>query len=124
MALVLVLDDDAAIRNTLQMLFEDEGHTIVTYAKGSDALEYLRHQDTPHVIFTDYLMPEMMGDEFLRRAQQESHTLQHHFILFAARSLARMPEELVGFLQENHIPYIHKPFTIDEILTQVAASNP
>jgi CheY-like chemotaxis protein len=118
---LLILDDDPSICLTLAMLFEDEGYDVITFSKGSDALTYLRQHLMPHIIITDYLMPHMNGDEFLRQAHSEFATVPHFYLLIAARSSAQMSETVLTYLNTYQIPYIQKPFDIATILQAVSA---
>jgi CheY-like chemotaxis protein len=65
---ILVVDDDQAIRETLCELLADEGHPAVGAANGQEALELLRADGRPCVIFLDLMMPVMDGVAF--RAEQ------------------------------------------------------
>lgn len=61
---ILVVDDDAAIRNSLTMLLTEEGYEVTTAVDGFDALLQLKHS-TFEVITSDLNMPLMSGFEFL-----------------------------------------------------------
>jgi CheY-like chemotaxis protein len=61
---VLVVDDDAAIRESLCDILTDEGHPAVGVANGQQALEYLRNEGRPCVILLDLMMPVMDGASF------------------------------------------------------------
>ena len=120
MTTVLVLDDDADIRESLSFVLEEEGYEVASYGRGEQALDYLRQQNAPHVIITDYLMPGMMGDEFLRRARTELLPIEHCYILMAARPSALLPADIVTLLAEWNISHVQKPFDIDTLLTAVS----
>jgi CheY-like chemotaxis protein len=62
--IVLVVDDDAEIRETLTHLLEDEGYTVLRAANGVQALKHLR-EDHPNVMLLDLMMPVMSGWEVL-----------------------------------------------------------
>jgi CheY-like chemotaxis protein len=106
------------------MLLEEEGHTPFTFAIGADALAYLRQQTRPHVVITDYLMPSMMGDEFLQQAFDECPDVPHRYVLFAARPVSKLPPEVQSFLENNHIPFLQKPFVLEDILKYVSTPLP
>jgi CheY-like chemotaxis protein len=72
---VLVVDDDASIRELLVELLEDEGYSVVSAANGEEALRYLQQQgEYPCVILLDLMMPQMNGWEF-RAAQRQNPAL-------------------------------------------------
>jgi CheY-like chemotaxis protein len=66
---ILVVDDDADIREALCELLQDEGYRAVSAANGREALVYLGSKERPCIILLDLMMPVMDGWEF-RRLQQ------------------------------------------------------
>jgi CheY-like chemotaxis protein len=58
---VLVVDDDADIRETIAELLEDEGYSAVSAANGVEALRLLRAGFVPSLILLDLMMPLMDG---------------------------------------------------------------
>lgn len=111
----LIVEDDDVIRETLKMLLEDEDFHIVSYADGIHAIGYLRQQSDPHVVLTDYLMPRMMGSEFLHEALDELHLVQHRYIMLAARPRSLLAPEANALIDRWHVTYIQKPFEIDTL---------
>lgn len=69
--LVLVVEDDADVRDTLRELFEDEGYRVATAEDGRVALELLERIDRPGVILLDLNLPEMSGTAFLDAARRK-----------------------------------------------------
>jgi CheY-like chemotaxis protein len=61
---VLLVDDDASIRETMQLLLELEGFKTATASNGKEALEKLKAEQ-PSVILLDLMMPVMNGWELL-----------------------------------------------------------
>jgi len=67
---ILVVDDEPAIRDTLKMALAFEGHTIELACDGPEALKKLAEQKFD-IVFTDFNMPEMLGNELVRRIKKE-----------------------------------------------------
>jgi CheY-like chemotaxis protein len=65
---VLIVDDDAAIRDALTSMLEEEGHRAVSAENGAVAMERLREGLRPCAILLDLMMPVMDGWDF--RAMQ------------------------------------------------------
>ncbi|MDB4962916.1 MAG: Two-component response regulator [Myxococcales bacterium] len=65
---VLVVDDDADIREVMQLMLERHGYEVKVAADGVEALERLHEGEPPSVILLDLMMPGMNGLEF-RAAQ-------------------------------------------------------
>jgi len=111
---LLVVDDDAVIRESLAELLADEGYSVVTAVHGEDALKKLRAgMPTPCVILLDLMMPIMSGGEFYREQQADP-------------SLAGIPVVVIsadGSVEKKAIPfggeYLAKPVKIDTVLSTV-----
>jgi CheY-like chemotaxis protein len=68
---VLVVEDDAAVRESIAEILEDNGYIPVPAANGREALDRLRAlEDKPCLILLDIMMPVMDGREF--RSHQQS----------------------------------------------------
>jgi CheY-like chemotaxis protein len=72
--LVLVIDDDEAIRESLCDILIDEGYGAVGASNGREALSLLERNRRPCVILLDLMMPVMDGATF-RSAQLRDPTL-------------------------------------------------
>jgi CheY-like chemotaxis protein len=62
-SLVLVIDDNEDIRETLSLLLEDAGCAVLTAPNGREALGLLRRGPLPDVVILDLMMPVMSGWE-------------------------------------------------------------
>ena len=62
---ILVVEDDADIRNALCDVLQAEGHSVVTANHGKEALDRLSEIERPCLILLDLMMPVMSGAEFL-----------------------------------------------------------
>ena len=71
---ILVVDDDADIRDSVAEVLEDAGYRVQQAANGREALDYLQASAYPCIILLDLMMPVMDGPQF-RAAQQSKPTL-------------------------------------------------
>ena len=62
---ILVVDDDADIRETLREVLHHAGHEVATADNGLEALRMLRSGLAPCLVLLDLMMPIMDGYEFL-----------------------------------------------------------
>jgi CheY-like chemotaxis protein len=69
--MILIVDDDADIRDSLQDFFEDEGFVVTTAKNGAEALERLGTGSPPHVVILDLLMPQLNGIQLYEKMQAD-----------------------------------------------------
>ena len=62
---ILVVEDDAAIRESLVECLELAGHVVRAAADGREALAWLREGNRPRVVVLDLVMPRMNGAELV-----------------------------------------------------------
>ena|SRR4030081_2994012 len=67
---VLIVEGDAAVRNTLALLLKASGYEVSTAANGTEALALLQ-MGTPAILLSDLNMPEMSGFELLAVARRQ-----------------------------------------------------
>ena len=111
---VLVVDDEANIRDVVQYALEREGFRVITAADGAAALERLRGGGVDLVIL-DILMPELDGLSVCRRIRQDSAVP----VIFLS-SRAEEVDRIVG-LELGGDDYVAKPFSPRELATRVKA---
>lgn len=117
---ILVVDDDFSIRETLQMLLEEDGYTVAEVADGGAALAYLRQHDDPMVVLLDHIMPGMDGAQTLQAVAQDEHLAHTHaYILLTASARGAIPS-LLSPLGDLPVTVVAKPFDLDELLNTVA----
>jgi len=63
----MVVDDDADIREVLSEVLAENGHEVVTAANGLEALQILRRDPLPCMVFLDLMMPVMDGYVFMEQ---------------------------------------------------------
>lgn len=111
---ILVVDDEARLRNVVRGYLEQEGYTVVTAGNGREALIIAR-EEQPDLIVLDLMMPEMDGWEFLRRHRQDHHT---PIIMLTAR--VEDVDKVAG-LEMGADDYVTKPFSTRELVARVRA---
>ncbi|HEY0558334.1 MAG TPA: sigma-54 dependent transcriptional regulator, partial [Thermoanaerobaculia bacterium] len=73
-ASVLVVDDEAAIRDSLHMILEYEGYRVEEAANGSQALSKVAER-APDAVVLDIKMPEMDGLELLKALRERGYDM-------------------------------------------------
>lgn len=114
MATILIVDDEAPIRELLRAYLEREGHTIIEAADGHEALKaHATHQ--VDVIVLDLMIPGVDGIEVCRRIRVNSDV---YIIMVTAR--ADEVDRVVG-LEVGADDYLTKPFSPRELVARVRA---
>jgi two-component system OmpR family response regulator len=111
---ILVVDDEAHIRDVLQYALTREGHVVETAPDGRVALERIRQGDIDLVVL-DILMPELDGLSLCRRVRETSSVP----IIFLS-SRAEEVDRILG-LELGGDDYVPKPFSPRELATRVRA---
>jgi CheY-like chemotaxis protein len=86
--MLLVVDDDPAIRETLADLLQDEGYVVMTAINGKEALTRLRAGSArPCVILLDLMMPVMSGAEFYAEMRSDPALADIPVVVISAEPL-------------------------------------
>ncbi len=113
-ATILVVDDEAPVRETVRAYLEREGYTVHTAADGAAALQAIR-AFKPDLIVLDIMLPHIDGLEVLRRLRQESDAW---VLMLSARS--EEMDKILG-LKMGADDYLTKPFSPRELVARVEA---
>lgn len=107
---VLIVEDDADLREMMAQLLSLEGFTARTASNGRDALEYMhRSGDRPELILLDLMMPVMDGWEFRRHQQQDPDLARIPVVVLSALDPSR-----AGDLRPD--AFLKKPLDFDRLL--------
>jgi two-component system, NtrC family, nitrogen regulation response regulator NtrX len=112
-ARILVIDDEAAIRDSLRMILEYEGFEFTGASSGPEGIAQVE-RDVPDVVFLDIKMPGMDGLEVLTRLKAVAETLPVVIISgHASKDTAFQAAKLGAF------DFIEKPLGSDDVLLRV-----
>lgn len=114
MPTILVVDDEAHIRDVVQYALTREGHVVETAVDGRVALERLGRGGIDLVVL-DILMPELDGLSLCRKVRETSSVP----IIFLS-SRAEEVDRILG-LELGGDDYVPKPFSPRELATRVRA---
>jgi CheY-like chemotaxis protein len=112
-ATILLVEDDAGIRETLKDVLEDQGYEVVTADNGQAGLERLREIGKPSLILLDLMMPVMNGEEFLSAVRENQDLASIPVVAVSA-----WPKEAMR-LRGGTRAFIEKPISLKRLLAIV-----
>ena len=113
---ILVVDDEAVIRELLVDILTDEGYQVQSAPNARQALEILTASDDFVVLFTDIMMPEIDGITLIREARR----MRPGLIPIVMTGYATL-ETARAAVKEGAYDYVLKPFSLSEI--KLAVTN-
>src|SRR5450432_921351 len=113
MSRVLVIDDDASLRFTLEAVLSDAGLVVETCDGGSTGLAAFEARGAD-VVLTDLAMPDMDGMQVLERMRASDPSVP--VLMLTAHGSERVA---VAAMKAGAFDYIPKPFDPDELVLAV-----
>lgn len=109
---VLLIDDDADMRDALAEILREEGFSVAAAAHGLEALEYLdKAESKPALIVLDLMMPRMDGFELRKRLLASPEHAVIPVAIMTANSRV-----MIEVLSPLPLAVIRKPFKIEVLL--------
>jgi len=114
---ILVIDDDAQIRNAIQDALEVAGYGVVTAANGKQGLrEFLTARFD--MVIVDIFMPEQDGFEVLRELGRTSR--QAKVLVISGGGTYGLRRQALLWAEQLRVRHtLSKPFTLEELRTAV-----
>ena len=114
---VLVVDDERAVRESLQRALELEGYHVELAADGESALAVIAERaQSPDALILDVLMPGIDGLEVCRRLRGAGNSVP--VLMLTARTEV---DSRVAGLDAGADDYLPKPFALAELLARLRA---
>ena len=113
---LLLVEDEAPVRDMLKFALADEDYEILEAADASEGFSILR-QEQPDLILLDWMLPGMNGVDFARRLRRDAASRGIPIILVTAR--AEEDDKVRGL--ENADDYVTKPFSTRELKARIEA---
>jgi DNA-binding response OmpR family regulator len=111
---ILVVEDDATLRETLAEALEGEGFRVASAADGAEALTAFR-QERPDLVLLDLMLPELSGVEVTRIIRAESSV---PIVILTAKDSEL--DRVLG-LELGADDYVTKPFSLRELSARIRA---
>ena len=115
MAKILLVEDEAALRELLTFNVQNAGHTVVGTDNANDALMMLEEY-LPDLILLDIMLPGLKGDQFLKLIRSNSKFAHISVIIISAKS---SEDDIVRLLEAGADDYLTKPFSMKVLLAKI-----
>jgi CheY-like chemotaxis protein len=115
MATLLIVDDEFAIADLLEMVLVDEGYQVLKAGNGQQGLERLAEGPRPDLVISDFMMPILDGVGLMRAMR--ANVTQRDIPCIVMSS---MPEENLRSRIDGYAGFVRKPFQLDEVVALVA----
>ena len=112
--LVLVVEDETAVRHLIRSILEDNGYRILEAGNGREALASLQDGSRPDLVLTDVVMPDVTGPELVSRLSELRDDIPVLFMSGYADS-----QLLSRGVSEEAVSVLRKPFTSHELTRMV-----
>jgi CheY-like chemotaxis protein len=114
---ILIVEDDQAIRDSLEQLLVAEGFPVLLAEHGLQALDYLKAMDTPPaLILLDLSMPIIDGGTFLEEfGKQQPKCRDVPILIMTAACAQALPPQI------QHYKTLRKPFDVDALMSAIEA---
>jgi two-component system response regulator MprA len=112
---VLLADDDARLRQFLELELSEEGYAVRSCGDGIGALTQIR-QEPPDLLVLDWMLPDLSGVEVCQRLRSTGVHLP--VLMLTGRDAVK---DRVEALDAGADDYLVKPFSIEELLARLRA---
>ena len=115
MATVLIVEDEFAIAELLEMVLTDEGYRVLMAVNGRQGLQRLADGPRPDLVISDLMMPVLDGVGMLLAMREIEHQRDIPCIVMSS-----MPEANVQDSIGNYAAFVRKPFKLAAMVQLVA----
>ncbi|OGR53201.1 MAG: hypothetical protein A2049_05990 [Elusimicrobia bacterium GWA2_62_23] len=106
---ILIIDDEALVRNYVRRALASRGWAVTEMDNGASALDLLR-RETFDVVICDLKMPDMRGEEVVKRIRESLPAVR---VIVITGSVSNITSPIVPGVSVDG--FLIKPFGIDEI---------
>ena len=115
-AQVLLVDDEPGVRLSVKEYLQEIGDFKVRVASSADEAWQLLQQQTPDLVISDVMMPQVDGYQFLKRLREDPRFKSLPVVFLTARGMTS--DRILGY-QAGVDAYLAKPFDPDELVAIV-----
>jgi two-component system nitrogen regulation response regulator NtrX len=112
-SLILVVDDEEGIRDTISGILEDEGYKVLSTSTGTEALNMVKEYN-PDLVILDILLPDLNGIEVLTEIKNIRPNIS--VIMISGHGTS---DDIVKSIKFGAEDYLEKPLTLNRIVVTV-----
>jgi len=113
---VLLAEDETALRDVTKLILEEYGYTVIEAADGNDAIDkYMENKDKIRLLILDVIMPKKSGKAVYEEISKMSPDIKVIFLSGYARNVINV-EEIIG----HGWSILSKPVSSDELLNKIS----
>jgi CheY-like chemotaxis protein len=112
---ILVVDDNASLRENLAECLEIEGYEVALAADGAAALALLEEESTPAAVLLDLMMPGLSGRDVVERIRSNPRLATVRVVMTTGHPNPRLRD---GVAADVFLP---KPFGVQQLLAALDA---
>jgi two-component system cell cycle response regulator len=109
---VLIVDDDPVTRRLLKAFLTKCDYEVVIARGGTEAWEILQEPESPSLVVSDWIMPDMNGLDLCRKVRQAQEATYTYLILLTGKG---QKEDVVEAFEAGADDYLIKPFDQEEL---------
>ena len=111
-AQLLLVDDEPGLREAVKDYLEESGFKVQVASNAREAWE-LMQQNTPELVISDIMMPQVDGYQFLKQLREDPRFISLPVIFLTAKGMTS--DRIQGY-QAGVDAYLPKPFDPDELI--------
>ncbi len=115
---ILIIEDDAPIREVLTEILQLDGYSVITAGNGEEGLQRLAEGPNPHLILLDLMMPVKDGFAFRTEQRENPNWAAIPVVVLSASANIETRMAAVG----EKMPFLKKPVDLDVVLETVRAT--
>ena len=112
---ILLVEDEVQVQRVVERALTGHGYTVTSAKSGRDAIEILERESGVDLVLTDFLMPEMSGDQLARELERRHCGVK---VAFMSGSTGNV----YGSSRPDDRLVLEKPFTRNALIEHVEAA--
>jgi two-component system NtrC family sensor kinase len=108
---ILVVEDDPTVARLIVDVLQEEGYRVTSVLDSREGLDSLSHRSYD-LLICDLRMPHIDGRSFFHALQRSYNPMQRKVLFITGDTMS--PSSL-EFLATNHLPFLAKPFLVEEL---------